>query len=194
MALFDKPIALTPTTGGGLCITTESLQPADIIVSTTRAGISGAIRIGMGSKVSHAKLYIGDGKVIEAIGEGVVSQALDASLAHDALAVAYRSPNMTAGIAARIVHVANSQIGKPYSVKGAALSSDKIMCRLAGAQSASFFCSQLVLEAYNQGGLSLTTMAAQCVTPEDIVVIAQHRLTYVGHLAGNAAWFPVFSP
>ena len=54
--------------------------------------------------------------------------------------------------------------------------------------------SIVVLEAENRGGLSLTKAAAQCVTPEDIVVIAQHRLTYLGHLVGNAAWFPVFSP
>ena len=37
MALLEKPIALTPAGGGGLCIGPDALQAADILVSTTRA-------------------------------------------------------------------------------------------------------------------------------------------------------------
>src|SRR4051794_14958706 len=46
MGLFQQPIALTPATGGGVCIDQNALQPADIIVSTTRLAISGVIRVG----------------------------------------------------------------------------------------------------------------------------------------------------
>jgi len=194
MALLEKPIALTPAAGGGLCIGPDALQAADIIVSTTRAAVSGVIRVGTNASVSHAALYVGDGYVIEAIGAGVTRHKLDAAVADDALAVAYRSPNITEEKSDRIIEFATYQVGKPYSVAGAALSSDKILCRVLGPRRASFFCSQLVFEAYRRGGLPLTTAPSQCVTPADAAIIAQSQLTYVGHLLGDPAWFPVVAP
>lgn len=95
MPWFEKPIALTPAGGGGCCIGDAALRPADIIVSTTGAAVSGVIRVGTGSPVSHAALYAGNGEVIEAIGQGVVQRGLDKALADDLLAVAYRAPHMT---------------------------------------------------------------------------------------------------
>jgi cell wall-associated NlpC family hydrolase len=197
MAWFQKPIALTPAGGGGVCISQDALQPADIIVSTTRQGVSAVIRVGTLSSVSHAALYAGNGWVIEAIGEGVVRRTLDVALADDALAVAYRSPAMAPEIAALIVEYAAAQLGKPYSIAGAVLSADKEDCltvAVFGPKPASFFCSQLVFEAYRQGGLPLTTLPSQCVTPADAAVIARHQLTYVGHLLGDPSWFPMVSP
>ena len=116
---IQKPIALDPGTGG-CSIAGSALQAADIIVSTTGAIISGAIRIGTSSVVSHAALYCGSGSVIEAIGPGVVSRSISDSLADDALAVAYRHPAVKPPIAAAIVAYASSHIGDSYSVKGAA--------------------------------------------------------------------------
>jgi cell wall-associated NlpC family hydrolase len=194
MALFQKPIALDPITGGGLCIDCNALQPADIIVSTTRAGVSGIIRVGTESLVSHAALYIGKGEVIEAIGKGVTRHDLTAALAEDVLAVAYRSPAMTRAIADGVVHYAVLQVGLSYSVAGAVLSTDKILCRLLAPRPASFFCSQLVFESYRRGGLPLTDLPSQCITPNDVVIIAQHRLSYVGHILGNPSWFPIIAP
>ena len=122
MSILEKPIALDPKTGGGCCIADSALESADIIVSTTRARVSGVIRTGTLSTVSHAALYIGKGEVVEAIGAGVVRRGLTVALADDALAVAYRSPQMTPATARLIVHFAVSQLGKPYSIRGAALS------------------------------------------------------------------------
>jgi cell wall-associated NlpC family hydrolase len=190
---LQAPIALDPGVGG-CSISDTALQPADIIVSTTSATVSGVIRVGTHSVVSHAALYAGSGSVIEAIGAGVVSRAIDASLADDVLAVAYRSPKMTAAIAAKIVAFASKQIGTAYSVAGAVMSSDPLACRIAGPRPSTFFCSQLVIEAYRVGGLPLTTSPAQCVTPQDVVDIATRDLTYVGHLKGNTSWFPMISP
>lgn len=179
---------------GGVCIGADALQAADIIVSTTRAGVSGVIRVGTWSVVSHAALYVGRGDVIEAIGQGVVRRGLDAALADDALAVAYRCPKVNAAIASRIVSFAMAQRGTPYSVKGAVLSSDKILCRLVGPIPATFFCSQLVFESYRRAGMPLTSSPSQCVTPDDAVSIAEKSLTYVGHLLGEPSWIPVVSP
>lgn len=194
MALLEKPIALTPASGGGCCIGPDALQPADIIVSTTRAKVSGAIRIGTSSPVSHTALYAGNGEVIEAIGSGVSLRDIETALADDALAVAYRSPDVTDEKASRIVEYASHQIGKPYSVRGALLSPDPILCLTLGPRTSSFFCSQLVFEAYRRGGLPLTFMPSRCVTPADAAIIGQTQLTYVGHLLGDPAWFPTISP
>ena len=56
---------------GGMSIGVDALQPADIIVSTARHAVSYAIRAGTLSAISHAMLYVGNGKVIEAVGSGV---------------------------------------------------------------------------------------------------------------------------
>jgi uncharacterized protein YycO len=163
MSLFDKPIALDPGPGG-CCVGPDALRAADIIVSTTKAGISGAIRVGTSWPVSHAALFVDGNEVIEAIGEGVVRQDLATALSDDALAVVYRHPDMKPDIAQKIVRWAAGQIGKPYDTAGAVYSSDKIACRIAGPRPAGFFCSELVLEAYKKGGLRLTEMTSECVT------------------------------
>jgi len=118
MALLEKPIALTPAAGGGLCIGPDALQAADIIVSTTRAAVSGVIRVGTNASVSHAALYVGDGYVIEAIGAGVTRHKLDAAVADDALAVAYRSPNITEEKSDRIIEFSHVSGRKTVQLGG----------------------------------------------------------------------------
>jgi len=194
MGILEAPIALDPAAGGGCCIADTDLNPADIVVSTTKANISRGIRIGTNAKVSHAALYAGSGSMIEAIGQGVVSRPVDLSLADDVLAVAYRCPDMTPDIANRIILFASSKIGLPYSIRGAVMSTDMVMCRIVGSKPATFFCSQLVMEAYKQGGRPLSSSPSQCVTPNDMVTIARNKLTYVGHLLGNPSWLPVIAP
>lgn len=59
--------ALSPPIGGQ-SISVAALMPADVIVSTTNAAISRAIRTVSSSVVSHAMIYAGGGFVIESIG------------------------------------------------------------------------------------------------------------------------------
>src|SRR5882724_945324 len=80
---------------GYVCIDPSELRPADIIVSTGRSYISGAIRTATGTDYSHTILYIGDGRVIEAISDGVVERDLSVALAEASLAVALRRRHMT---------------------------------------------------------------------------------------------------
>jgi len=202
---FLKPIALASGVGG-LCIDSRSLAKADIIVSTKKGVVSDVIRIGTASVVSHAALYVGGELVIEAIGAGVTRHSIADALRDDALAVAYRHPSMRAAIADKIIAFAAKQIGKAYDMVGAGLAGlssstlipfsleRSLLCRIAGPRPATFYCSKLVAEAYRQGGLPLTIEPSQCVTPEDVVEIAAHRLTYVGHLLGKPSWFPVLAP
>ena len=190
---FPKPIALDPKVGG-VCIDARSLAKGDIVVSTTKALLSDFIRIGTASVVSHAALYAGGEFVIEAIGAGVTRRTIEEALADDALAVAYRHPNIKDSVADNIVVFAAAQVGKPYDTRGAMMSPDPILCRLAGPRPSTFYCSKLIAEAYRQAGLPLSTEPSQCVTPQDVVEVAMHRLTYVGHLLGNPSWVPVLAP
>lgn len=201
MALFSRPIALSPSPSmiersgvGGWCIPPEELRPADIIISTSSAGISAFIRIATVSVVSHAALYIGDGMVIEAIGEGVSKRRLTNALADSKLAVVYRHPDVTSESAKKVVAFASNQVGKKYSASGAALSADKFLCRVVGPQEAGFYCSQLVAEAFKAAKIPLSTLPSQCITPQDVVNVAFQRLIYVGHIKGEASWFPILSP
>ncbi len=196
MSLLQAPIALTPASGAGYSIGESALEPGDIIVSTTTAAVSGVIRVGSGSVVSHTALYAGGGEVIEAIGSGVVRRPVAAAYADAALAVAFRVPGIRPAEAQAVVAEADRirAAGTPYSIGGALLSTDKVLCRLAGPRPSGFFCSQLVLEAYARAGRPLSELPSHCGTPEDVVQIAEQRLEYAGHLLGNTSWFPVLAP
>jgi uncharacterized protein YycO len=98
------------------------LRPADIIVSTTAASVSGTIRTTTGSSVSHASLYIGNKTVIEAIGkDGVVKRTLSSSLQDATLAIALRRRNLTKQQATEVVKHAQAFFAKkiPYDEVGA---------------------------------------------------------------------------
>ena len=198
-----KPIPLTPTSGGGMCIADSALQPADIIVSAGIGAVSTAIRYGTASDVSHAALYIGDGEVIEAIGPGVMERPLNKSLDDHSLAVAYRARGMTPSAAAMIVHFAEKWKRKKYDTAGAAAAGARnpfvcvvVMgiapCAAARAgkfkSSDKFYCSQLVLEAYRRAGVSFITQDPNTSQPEDMVTAySKDKLLYVGHLVSTKA-------
>ena len=184
---------------GGRSILGSALQPADIIVSTTSANVSKVIRGGTGSEISHAALYIGDGEIIEAIGEGVVRRALDVALHDDTLAVAYRAKTITPEQAKSVIGYAMPWIGKKYDYTGAAGGGAKanlalciivlgpvgcVIARNSGLKSKDrFYCSQLVLEAYQRAGLPLINSSPDTSNPNNIVeAFSNGTLVYVGHL------------
>jgi hypothetical protein len=47
------------------------LKPGDIVLTTTTAAVSKAIRVATGSDISHAMVCVEDRSVIDATGEGV---------------------------------------------------------------------------------------------------------------------------
>ena len=191
-------IPLTPTSGGGQCIGTGALRPADIIVSTTAAGISRTIRFATSSVVSHAMLYAGNDNVIEAIGEGVVRRTLRLATSHATLAVAYRHRNVTADVGASIVRYAEQFIGRDYDAAGAAgagIADNGVICvavgivpclaARAGAFNSrdDFYCSELVLEAFRLGGVPILDAAPSMSTPQHLVSAhSSGKLQYVGHV------------
>lgn len=191
-------IALDPERGGGMCIMPEALKKGDLIVSTTGANVSGVIRLGTGSPVSHAMLYIGNGTVIEAVGSGVRRVALKEAVNDASLAVAYRMKNLSDEEASQVVDFATLHIGKPYDyagVGGAGIARNTaawvlagaIVCLLASAAVIGspdrFFCSELVLAAFASVNKPLTSRSPSVSVPHDIPrAYSQGILDYAGHL------------
>ncbi len=192
-------IPISPAVGG-VSVAQDSLLPADIIVSTTAARVSGAIRKITGSVVSHASVYIGNGELIEAIGEGVIRRTLDIAIAQATLAVALRRRGITDGAADQVVRFAESNVGKKYDYAGLAGAGAKshpgVACLISplgcyaalhGAFSSSnkFYCSELVLEAFRQADLPIIDDRSDTSVPDDIVqAFYSHQLDFVGHLVG----------
>ena len=101
-------------------ISSSELRPADILVTTGRSFISGAIRTTTGSDYSHTILYIGKNRVIEAIREGVVERDLSDPMGEATLAVALRRRHMTDQTRKFVVKYAKDFLSKPYDYVGAA--------------------------------------------------------------------------
>jgi hypothetical protein len=103
-------------------LTSRDLRPADIIVSTTNAGVSAVIRNAIGSSVSHCILYVGGSNVVEAIDRGVVNNPLEEALSHATLAIVLRRRNLTVKQRNDVVAAANGFVWKnlPYDALGAA--------------------------------------------------------------------------
>lgn len=190
---------------GGRSIGLDALQPADIIVSTARHPVSYAIRLGTISAIGHAMLYVGDGKVIEAIGSGVREVPLATAIGDAILAVAYRHPSVDASHAQAIVDHARSRVGSPYNYAGVAFTGyritnplparviDALASRLGTevGQAGAAYCSELVFESFTQGGLPLVASAPGASTPDDIVRLTSGLLQYVGHLKGEDVPFGI---
>jgi len=192
---------------GGMSIGMDSLEVGDIIVSTTTQAVSAAIRAVSDAEVSHAMLYVGQGgQVIEAIGDGVVMRPLSEALAESNLAVAFRVPGLTATQGQQVAEAAVQHLGLPYNYGGIVrygkFRMESQVCNLLSGEAGdlcrgfygwlylgpetndTFFCSQLVLQAFEQAGHRITTMNALAATPGDIVDMQMEdgSLNYVGHL------------
>jgi N-acetyl-anhydromuramyl-L-alanine amidase AmpD len=192
---------------GGMSIGADALQIGDIILSTTSEAVSRAIRVGSGAEVSHAMLYVGQGgQVIEAIGDGVVLRPLEQALAHSNLAVAFRVPGLSDADRQLIADAAAGYLDLPYNylgvVRWAGYHVDAGTCSLlpngiadrcrqfvgrldlGPGTTDSFFCSQLVLQAFADVGKALTVDPPHWASPGDIAQLRMREgaLAYVGHL------------
>lgn len=169
----------------GRSVDPGSLLIADIILSTTGQAISKGIRAGTGSAVSHAILYVGGDQVVEAVGEGVVFRPVVEALGGAIRAAVYRHPDLTETQALKIRDFAGMQIGKPYDTLGAAGSVVPVLCNVAASPD-KFFCSELILAAYEYAGTPLTDSGAACGSPDSILQAHfSNTLDYVGHLAAD---------
>lgn len=209
--------SIAPGNGGEL-IGAAALQPGDILLTSVATLNSFGIRLGTFSPVSHAVLYLGDGRIAEAVGTGVRARGIDEVIADEQMVVAFRVPGMNADHVERLRRWALSQVGTRYNTTGVLLTapfvlnrracelplipsavsnfcvSGMAMVQLGASRNDQFFCSQFVLEAYNQAGLPITTADPRWVSPADLLhmregdvpsIRASMALHYVGHLKYN---------
>lgn len=190
-------------------ILASDLRTADILVTTGRAFVSGVIRTGTGTDYSHTILYIGDGRIVEAISKGVVERDLSDALAETTLAVALRRRFMTPKTKTDVVRFARGFTGRPYDsvgAGGAGLAHKR--GKLAGAaacamspaicvygaykvsQNASdknkdkkFFCSELAARCFELASVPISKEEPSYMTPRSVRVAA--NLMYTGHLVGG---------
>ena len=163
-----------------LKIEVGDLRPGDVIVSTTRHVGSWLIRKGSRSKVSHAVLYMGDGKVMEALApEPLGYRPLEEALADDKYAYALRHPGLTEARwnAMRRFALEQWEHQKRYDLAGAL----RVALRLRTPEGHDqYFCSEFVLAAYEAAGLPLLDSTQKHAG--NIADLAGETLTYVGHL------------
>lgn len=180
----------------------DDLRPADILLSTGGAKASAVIRGATVSRFSHAALFIGEGRIIEAIGSGVTLQALRDAMADDTLVSVYRRLRMSDEQARQAVRYAREQVRqrKAYDYSGAAgggvTSGSGFVISLflspivtfggvaadlydRANPDAAFYCSELVAMAFESANVPLGSGAAS-TTPADIA--RSHVLNYVGDL------------
>ncbi len=181
--------------GGSLAITESSMNPGDIILSSTAGATSMGIRLFSTSGVSHAAIYIGDNQVAEAVGSGVQIVTLEQVLENSSKVIVFRYPGLTTEQALAIRSFSQQKVGVRYNYNGVALMAPFMLTRkvcdlnpfsssfrngclntLAKLQLGSdedakgtFFCSQFVLEAYKQAGYPITDSAPVWVSPADLL-------------------------
>lgn len=200
---------------GVLLINPMDLQSGDILFSANSGLRSRALRLFGNTSISHAFLYLGDGEVAEAVGSGVHIMPLAESVDENPLLVVYRHPHLNNLQAEKIREFAKAEAGGKYNyfgiIKQTPYTVTRKVCELpviprafrhlclntmalvqvTPFSSDRYFCSQLVVAAYNYAGIPLTKTPAEWVAPGDLLhmraddipsVVPTYPLQYVGHL------------
>lgn len=191
---------------GPRSIDSRGMQVGDLILSTSDGITSEAIRWGTDSSVSHAALYIGNGRMVEAIPEGVLEAPLSAALGDDSLAVVVRYPGLTTQQGSRIADFARqaASSGAQYNTFGIVRQALFLLWTMLGGSDESargflgridlgsdenqWFCSEFIVDAYRASGVLLLPADAKWVTPKDLHNLREGDFTNLGSLNGKLAY------
>ena len=213
---------LNPSNGGQL-VDKDRMQPGDILLSSVNSLSSVGIRVLTASPVSHASIYMGDGLIAEAVTSGIRLRNIEEFIAEEASIVAFRHPGISAVHLPPMRSFVDKHVGQKYNFLGIVLQApftlERRVCELPlvpgmvrdfcvrgiaavqlglGSQD-KFFCSQFVLQAFNEAGLPLTDADPRMMSPVDLLnmregdvsaVKIKQTLQYVGHLKVQAAPAP----
>jgi hypothetical protein len=130
-----------------------SLRVGDVILTTTTAAVSKAIRAATRSDISHAMIYVQDHSVIDATAEGVQARNTQRLFFEDDCSLHVLRPrrDLPADQVRAICNYVRAQVGTQYATKEA------IRAALRGGRqwTRKQFCSRLVAQAYASVGLML---------------------------------------
>jgi len=165
----------------------SAVQPADIILTTSKTAGSAAIRYGSCGAFSHAILALKNGECIQAMPEtGVKRLPLSIALDKASYAVQYRHKLMNPEHAVWVCHYGKEQQGKPYDYAGALRSGISSGCGITKyipggfiiellhektqkrQHNDKFFCSELIVSAFEKAGLRLLNLPSHAVSPKFI--------------------------
>ena len=171
----------------------NELRPGDIILTTSPGLVGASIQLVTWSPITHAAIYLGDGRIVEALRPVVRVRRLDELLAEDFVVMALRHPGLSAEQAQQIRDYGLQKAGTPFNYMGVTLhvpySVARRVCELPlvpsplrdaclrsvgmmnylASNGSRLFCSQLVLDAYRQAGLPITDADPRLITPSDLL-------------------------
>ncbi len=192
--------AQTSTPAAKPVIDLSGVQTADIILTRNEETQSKAIRVGSCSAYSHAILVLDKNECIEAVGRGVEKNLLLDSLKNATYGVLMRHKTIDANYAGWVAHYARSFVGRPYDKVGAIRSGtvtgcspwaqlspagliinlvDHKMKNDGSTNDLSFFCSELIVRAFEKAGLSLLNSTGTAHTATPRAVARSKHLSYV---------------
>jgi hypothetical protein len=142
-----------------------SLVRGDIILTTTTAVVSKAIRWGTKSDISHAMICVQHGSVIDATSEGVHARNIQRLFFDDKCALHVFRPKAALGAEQvdQICRFVRERIGSEYSTREA------VRAAIGGSDqwTRKQFCSRLVAQAYASAGIKLVGDPNYCA-PADL--------------------------
>lgn len=174
----------------------SALQVADVILSTTAAAVSTVIKAGTAGHYSHAMLYVGKGMVVEAVANGVVHRSIKLATGGALYAHAFRLKDLSADKAQKIADYAISKVGGSYAYGGVFGGSGLVSILSAPAQpwlhlarwgankvksgvgsKRTYFCSELVEDAYESQDLTVSRYYPSMTNPGDIAEFSERNPT-----------------
>ncbi|MCZ4060394.1 YaeF family permuted papain-like enzyme [Pantoea sp. LMR881] len=177
-------------------VTSESLQPGDLLLSSSTSVQSWGIRLFTLTGVSHVAIYIGNQQVAEAVGGGVKIITLQQAIDETNNLVVMRLPGLTPVQTARLQQFSRQQQGKRYNFKGIVmfmpnmltrricempLASERLRAncltalatvqlgRKDSSQDARYFCSEFVIDGFRYAGIDLLQSQPHWVSPADVL-------------------------
>ena len=148
----------------------DRLRPGDVILTRSPGQpVSEAIRLSTGAEFSHAILVLALPYALESAKHGVIKFQIDrmAMTSPENVLVLRLKRSVAVSIDfQRIIDFAESRVTSPYAQKEVLASVFRSLPRI---ESGTFFCSQIVAEAYRMGGLSsIDNLPPERTTPADI--------------------------
>lgn len=143
----------------------KALKVGDIILTTSTAAVSKAIRLWTWSDISHAMIYVEDHSVIDATGDGVHSRNTQRLFFedHSAVHVLRLKEDLTVAKILEVCTFIRAQVGTQYSVREAIQSAAGGSRQWTRKQ----YCSRLVAQAFASIGIFLATDPNYC-SPNDL--------------------------